>query len=75
MVTFQLLTFIHLHRVHIKAEGGLSLDSRSADKEQKAVTPEKSKAGVTTFAKNVGAQIPVTQNQRWSYFPNISQID
>ena len=30
---------------------------------------------VTTFTKKVGAQIPVTQNQRWSYFPKISQID
>ena len=39
----------------LTSEGGLSLDSRSADKEQKAVTPEKSKACVTTFAKKVGA--------------------
>ena len=58
-----------------KPEGGLSLDSRSADKEQKPVPPEKSKAYVTTFAKKVGAQIPDTQNQKWSYFPEISQID
>ena len=48
---------------HHRSEGGLSLDSRSAEKEQKAVTPEKRKACVTTFAKKVGAQIPVTQNQ------------
>ena len=46
---------------------GLSLDSRSADKEQKAVTPEKSKACVTTFAKKVGTQL--------SYIPYIRQID
>ena len=39
----------------ILTEGGLSLDSRSADKEQKAVTPEKSKVCITTFAKKVGA--------------------
>ena len=50
-------------------EGGLSLDSRSADNKQKVVTSEKSKACVTTFAKKVGAQTPVTQNQKWSYFP------
>jgi len=37
------------------AEGGLSLDSRSTDKELKAVTPDKSKACVTTFTKKVGA--------------------
>ena len=30
---------------------------------------------MTTFTKNVGAQIPITQNQRWSYFLKISQID
>ena len=53
----------------LEAEGGLSLDSRSADKEQKAVTPKKSKACVTTFAKKVVAKIPVTQNQNWSCFP------
>ena len=38
-----------------EAEDGLSLDSRSADKELKAVTPKKSKACVTTFTKKVGA--------------------
>ena len=38
-----------------RSEGGLSLDSRSADKELKAVTPEKSKTCVTTFTKKVGA--------------------
>jgi len=38
------------------AEGALSLDSRSVDKELKAVvTPDKSKACVTTFTKKVGA--------------------
>ena len=36
-------------------EGGLGLDSRSADKELNAVKPEKSKACVTTFTKKVGA--------------------
>ena len=36
-------------------EGGLGLDSRSADKELKAVTPEKSKVCVTTFTKKIGA--------------------
>ena len=56
-------------------EGGFSLDLRSADKELKAVTPEKKSLCVTTFTKKVGAQIPVAQNQRWSYFPKISQID
>ena len=30
---------------------------------------------MTTFNKKVGAQIPVTQDQRWSYFPKMSQID
>ena len=34
-------------------ERGLSLDSKSAEKEQKAVTPEKSKACVTTFTKKL----------------------
>ena len=47
----------------------MSLDSRSADKEQKAMTLEKSKACVTTFAKKVGTQILVTQNQMWPYLP------
>ena len=51
------------------SEGGLSLDSRSADREEKVVTPENSKACVTTFAKKVGTQILVTQNQMCSYFP------
>ena len=51
------------------AEGGLSLDSRSADKELKAVTTEKTKACVTTFDQKVGASIPVTLDQMWSYFP------
>ena len=40
---------------HSKVEGGFSHDSRSADKELKAVTPEKSKACVTTFSKKVAA--------------------
>ena len=31
----------------------LSLDLRSADKDLKAVTPDKSKACVTTFTKNL----------------------
>ena len=51
------------------AEGGLSLDSRSADKELKAVTTDKSKACVTFVSKKVGALVPVTQDQEWSYFP------
>ena len=50
------------------SKGGVSLDSRSADKELKVVTPEKSKACVTTFAIKVGAKIPVAQNQKCSYF-------
>ena len=35
------------------AEGGLSLDSRSADKEKKALTPEKSKAFVLPLPKKL----------------------
>ena len=61
--------------IPLSAEGGLGLDSRSADKELKAVTPEKYSLCVATFTKKVGAQIPVTQNQRWSHFAKISQID
>ena len=36
-----------------ESEGGLSLDSISADKELKAVIPEKSKVSVTAFTKKV----------------------
>ena len=43
---------------------GLNLDSRSADKELKAVTPEKSEACVTAFTKKL---VSVNQNQKWSY--------
>ena len=45
------------------AEGGLSLDSRSADKELKAVTPEKNKDCVTPFIKKVGNNFLVTKNK------------
>ena len=37
--------------------------------------PKLGKACVITFTKKVDAQIPVTENQRWSYFPYISQND
>ena len=43
---------------------GLSFDSKSADKELKAVTPEKNKACVTAFFKKVGNNLPVTINQK-----------
>ena len=45
---------------------GMSLDSKWADKDLKAVMAEKSKAYVTTFQ--------VVKNQEWSYFHLISQI-
>ena len=48
---------------------GLSLDSKSADKELKVATPEKSKACITAFTKKVGNNFPVTKNQMWSYSP------
>jgi len=37
----------------INSDLGLSLDSKSADKKLKAVTPEKSKACITAFTKNL----------------------
>ena len=37
----------------LKADLGMSLDSKSADKELKAVTPEKSKSCVTAFTKKL----------------------
>ena len=45
----------------IGADLGLSIDSRSADKELKVVTSEKSKFCAAAFAK-----VLATQNQRWS---------
>ena len=47
---------------------GLSLDSRSADKEVKTVSLEKKEAYFTTFAKKVYNNLQVIQNQNWSYF-------
>ena len=38
-------------RMYAVAEDGMSLDSRSVDKDLKAVTPEKNKAFVTTFTQ------------------------
>ena len=52
-----------------KSDLALSLDSKSADKEIKVVTPEKSKACVTAFTEQFGNNLPVNKNQKWSYFP------
>ena len=43
-----------------KLDLALSLDSKWADKELKAVTPEKRKAYITAFTKEVGNNLPVT---------------
>ena len=53
----------------VSADLGISLDSNSADKELKAVTPEKSKACLIAFTKKVGNNLPVVKNQKWTYFP------
>ena len=58
----------------LESELSMSLDSKSADKELKAVTPEKSKAYVTTFTKmlvttSTSNNLPVIKNQKWSYIP------
>ena len=53
----------------LQTDLGMSLDSKSADKELKAVTPEKSKSCITTFTKKIGNSLPAVKNQRWSYFP------
>ena len=47
---------------------GMSLDSKSADKELKMVTHEKAKLALTAFTKKDGNNFPVTKNQNWSYF-------
>ena len=43
---------------------GMSLDSKSADKELKAVTPEKSKSCVTTFTKKLVTTFQLSRTRR-----------
>ena len=48
---------------------GINIDSKSADKQLKAMMPEKSKTRVTAFTKKVGNYFPVFKNQKGSFFP------
>ena len=48
--------------IGLKADLGMNLDSKSADKELKAVTPEKSKSFVTTFTKKLVTTFQISRN-------------
>ena len=50
---FLLFLFILNSNVHASPDLGTSIDLKSADKELKAVTPEKSKTCVTAFTKKL----------------------
>ena len=48
---------------NFRSDLGMSLDSKSADKKVKAVTPEKSKASVTTFTKKLVKTFQLSRNR------------
>ena len=54
-----------LYISYFNSDLGLSHDSKSADKELKADTAEKSKACVRIFAIKIGNSSPVTKNKKW----------
>ena len=46
------------------ADLGMSLDSKSADKELKAVAPEKSKSGVTALTKKMVTTFKLSRTRK-----------
>jgi len=54
---------------HIDAGLGTSIDLKSADKELKAMTPEKSKTCVTAFIKRLVTNFQLSRTRKGPFLP------
>ena len=52
----------------VAADLGISIDLKSADKELKAVTPEKSKTCVTAFTKKLVTAFQLSRTRKGHFF-------
>ena len=56
------------HNREFKADLGISINLKSADKELKAVTPEKSKTSVTAFIKMLVTTFQLSRTRKGHFF-------
>ena len=64
----KVIFFSFLYVTTSDPELGISIDSKSADKELKAVTPEKSKTRVTTFTKKLVTIFQLSRTRLGHFF-------
>ena len=62
-------------RLTYEADLGISIDSKSADKKLKAVTPEKGKTCVTAFTKKLVITFQLSRTRKGNFFLKFAKLE